>query len=445
MAEPSESLWTKVDFDRSRADASPREPKAKDSPPARPSWRNARPALDVVSTLVWTYGLLKVFIIDVDREILGWIAEFRFFAFLALAAALVVVFRKPWRIVAAVAYIALFPLVVVCWKVPAALYRSKSWVATFAVLNVVSVVVADIRYTVLFITAAAFATLGVVAARADAIIASGAGVVALLLVLSVGRAVRKAVSPSQFLALHQRAIRRTVASPITRHMTSPDEDLRHTELEKFTPQQQNLFVQSLSQGVIVHRALYFWAHKIDQYRQSPASLFFSVLSVLWLLIQTAVAFTLINDALFKIDPESFSYVSPPSFAVLLRYSVSSMYAGEIDALKALSDLANVVAIAATVVGAVVVLSLFVSVILSFQQTRDDRTMRSIIEELKREGTQINKRLKADWEVSADEAIDRLNQLGAGLLGVITFLSSRIPPGFDDEDQRTSVAGRGEDA
>jgi len=228
-------------------------------------------------------------------------------------------------------------------------------------------------------------------------------------------------------------------------MTSPDEDLRHTELEKFTPQQQNLFVQSLSQGVIVHRALYFWAHKLDQYRQSPASLFFSVLSVLWLLIQTAVAFTLINDALFKIDPESFSYVSPPSFAVLLRYSVSSMYAGEIDALKALSDLANVVAIAATVVGAVVVLSLFVSVILSFQQTRDDRTMRSIIEELKREGTQINKRLKADWEVSADEAIDRLNQLGAGLLGVITFLSSRIPPGFDDEDQRTSVAGRGEDA
>src|SRR3954449_2680306 len=78
----------------------------------REFWKSRRPVLDFIGTAFWAYAVLKVFIADLDTEVLGDVVGYRFFFFLAVAVLLVAVFRKPGRIFAAFLYVLAFPVVV---------------------------------------------------------------------------------------------------------------------------------------------------------------------------------------------------------------------------------------------------------------------------------------------------------------------------------------------
>lgn len=62
-------------------------------------WRWTRPVLAGLATLFWVYVALKLFVADVDRALLGELADYRFLFFLAVLCALVLWLRKPWPIV----------------------------------------------------------------------------------------------------------------------------------------------------------------------------------------------------------------------------------------------------------------------------------------------------------------------------------------------------------
>jgi hypothetical protein len=66
-------------------------------------------------------------------------------------------------------------------------------------------------------------------------------------------------------------------------------------------------------------------------------------------------------------------------------------------------------------------------LLSFRETKNDTGIAETISEIKAEGTDLEQRLRAEWEVSPEEAVARLEQLKAGLVGVVRFFASRMPP------------------
>lgn len=294
----AQSIWDKVDFDRPVP-----VPATSTSATAGPSsgetafiqttfWRRARPCLDALGALLWIYAALKLFFVDIDERLLGSIAQYRFFAFLAGLALLVAIFRKPGRIAGALAYLILFPLIILCWKLPRALYRSKSWVAAFAVMNVISTVISDLRYTVLVSAGALFASLAVFVGGPDWLLGAAATVLVTLLTLNVGRAIRTTIRPQQFLKLQQQLMRASAQSSVPAALNPGEEDWRGGNIDKFTAGQQDAFITALSYRLLLHRALYFWAYQLDQYRRSSASAFFSALSFLSLILQATLALTL---------------------------------------------------------------------------------------------------------------------------------------------------------
>lgn len=77
--------------------------------------------------------------------------------------------------------------------------------------------------------------------------------------------------------------------------------------------------------------------------------------------------------------------------------------------------------------ALLLLTLFVT----YQLRRDQTAMQEVVDEVKREGQRLDQKLSAEFEVNAREALKRLEDLGAGLLGIILFFSKRIPSDFDE--------------
>jgi hypothetical protein len=88
--------------------------------------------LDIVSSIYWLAVLIKLFVADVDRLVVGllapeatWILDFRWAIALTLLALILVMFRRG-AIALSFAYVAAFPLVVIFWKVPRFFFKRQS-------------------------------------------------------------------------------------------------------------------------------------------------------------------------------------------------------------------------------------------------------------------------------------------------------------------------------
>jgi hypothetical protein len=93
----------------------------------------------------------------------------------------------------------------------------------------------------------------------------------------------------------------------------------------------------------------------------------------------------------------------------------------------------VLSIATFLVGLAFLGSLVLSSVVAYRTQRNESEIRETVAELDREGRRLDERLRAEYDVSVEEAIQRLEDLKFGLMGVITYLSTRIPVDFGRGD------------
>ena len=400
-------------------------------------WRRVRPFMDIAASMFWLWLFFKLFITDIDRKLLdfggvdaGWLVEYRAFFFVGLIAVITLVATRN-RVLLGIAYVALFPLVVLLWKIPKTLIKTRSWITFFAVANVVSGLISSFRYAVLAGAIGLFATLFILASDNGTLLAISALSLMAILGVSYFRTIRFAVRPSRFLEIQEKAIERAVDSEKLGELVALNEELKSDEVERFNAQQQDQFVQSLTNGVLANRVLGFWAFELDEYRQSPFSLVFNLAGYIWLLVETTFVLSLVNYAMYKGDQGAFTFVNAPSLITFVRYVLASFGGGEIAAIQAHSDLARAISIASTLIGVVFLLGFGITLFLSIRKGRQDQAIRSAIRRIQAQGQVLEERLRAEYEVSLSEAIERLVELRAALAGIITYLSSRIPSDFEE--------------
>lgn len=393
-----------------------------------------------MGTLLWTYAILKAFAFDVDEKIVEFVlgssepeavTRYRLLFFFVLAAVAAALARSRSAIVMTLVYVLLFPLIVLLWKIPRALYRSGSWIATIAALSALSSVVVKLRYAIIVSASALVAATVILSTSEQLLLVPAAIVIAVLLLVAYVRTAAASLRSPRFVEVQREAMRRVAGSGLVKEMTSIDAGLRLTT-GKFSDTQQQAFVQSLGWGVFAHRALYFWAYQLQRYRQSPGSVLFAALGFVALFFQVVVSLALINTALDEIEPTAFKAEGDPSFATFIRYSISAMSGGEIDALTPVSDLASSISIAAVLLGAVGLGTLLLTLFQAFRHQRDEVAGQEAVDEIRAEGRRFELLLRSEYEISPREALDRLAQLRFSLLGMILFVSERIPPDFEDE-------------
>ncbi len=436
MTEPV-TIWEKVNYGLVEAESTTADSEGK-APTLGKSWKRTRFLLDSLGTLFWIYVILKVFVFDVDREAVSalapgqqWLVDYRLLFFLGIAA-LVVVLVKPGRALLGGLYVLLFPLVVVTWKVPKLLYKSKSWVALFAALHVIASVFANFKYVVVATATGAFSVVFILFSDIDALLVLAMITLGVLLLVAVLRTLKFSARPASFIAYQEKALARWQKTSELPATASVDAELRDAQITKFNEEQQQKFLTNLQSAVLVQRLPLFWAYQLDQYRRSPVPVLFTGLAYAWLVLQAAGILTLINYALYKLDAASFLYSAPPSIVVFARYAISSLIGNEIGPLQPQSDLANGIFLGATILGIVFLIGFVIGLILSYRQKSQDAALLDMIDGFKAQSRELDELLQREYDVkSVDEALARLEELRGGLIGVLSFLSSRIPPGFSN--------------
>jgi hypothetical protein len=394
-------------------------------------WKRVRAFVDLFASVFWIYAFLQIFVFDVDRALLGLISpgaeslgNYRVLIFLALLAGAALV-GKRLKPQATILYVLAFPLVVLLWKIPKTLIKTRSWVAFFAVANVVVDVFGSFRYVAVATAAWVFAAVFILATDWDALLIVSMLALMSDLVVSFWRTIRFSIRPARFLSFQATTIERVVESDRMERIVALSEELQSEDIEVFNAQQQQTFTSTLANAVLTHRVLGFWAYQLDQYRRSTFSVLFNFASYLGLFLQTLATFSLINYALYKADENSaFTYAAAPSLIDFGRYVLASFGGGEIAAVQSHSDLAGLISIISTLIGLVFLLGLGLTIFFSIRQGRQDEAAKETIDRIHRQGDLLEGKLRGEYGVSIEEAVERLEELQYALVGLITYLSQR---------------------
>jgi hypothetical protein len=437
-ANTTEDIWRKVNYDLLQQEAEESE-QASDwqKPDWLERWGRIRPFVDLIASVFWVYAVLQIFVLDVDRTVLGWISpgaeglgNFRVLFVLALLAAAALLGGRN-RPLAMVGYVIAFPVIVLFWKIPKALIKSRSVVAFLAVVNVAVEFGYNWRHLVVVWALWAIAAVVVLSAHSEALLGPAMLVLAGLLLDSFWRTIRFAIRPGRFLEVQSTMIDRVMDSDQMLALAAPSEELRHDSVRVFDKEQQLAFTQHLANGVIAFRGLGFWADQLDRYRRSPFSILFNFAGYVVLLVDTFATLTLVNWSLYKIDPGSFTYDITPSLIDFGRYVLASFGGSEITALQAHSDLAGLISIISTLIAVIFIFGLVLTGYMAIRQGRQDEAAKETIARIDRQGELLQERLEAEYGVTVEEAIERLKELRFAFLGLITFLAARTkrrPPG-----------------
>jgi hypothetical protein len=394
-------------------------------------WRIA----NTLATLVWFYAVCKVFIFDVDQFLFerlwpqgGWLVTYRFFVLIGVASVLALVFRR-WVFFAWCAYFALFPIIVVVWWIPRAIYKSRSWVVLLAALNVVTTFVLDFKFS--FVTkAAALICIALVLVNPlrQLTVVAGAALLVLLATTYV-RTVAIVLRPSRFVSGQQSAIDKVVGSRALATAWGLAEDLKDPQIVKFSRDQITRFATAVSAAAVVHRFVYFWAYQLDTYRKGSMPYVFNLLSYIWLFVQTVLAFAFINLALYSGDSTAFTYTVPPSVFDFFHYTINVIVGGSISSLQPSSDVALALSDLIRLSGPLVYVTVIATFVLSLKQSRQDDQMKESIARIKARAKQFDSEFISQYEIPIEEAVKRLGHVPGAFIRVASWLSREMPQDF----------------
>jgi len=254
-------IWAKIE---ARGQAQPSNAAAEDVPAAAPPIKFPKwlfPLLDGISAVVWIYVVLDLFVFDVGTTVLGTHAvlyQYRFLFFLALLTILAVTLRA--RAILVVGYVVLFPLLLLVWKIPRLIYRSRSWVAFLAAMNAVVAFFQGFRYDLVVKTLALFAGLAIIESHSPIVLWPAMAYMGFLLIASFVRTVRHSFQRSRFVTAQERFVVGSVDSKLVRSLTDLNPALLRPEVTVFDDQQITLFTNSLAFSILSNRVLYLWAY-----------------------------------------------------------------------------------------------------------------------------------------------------------------------------------------
>ncbi len=393
--------------------------------------------LDTLAVLLWVALFLKLFVADIDRIVvqavapsLLWLLDLRFF--LALGGlAVLLIFARVKKVGWSMLYIACFPLIVVVWKLPKLIaVNLKRPAISFGILNVLTSFILGFTPVVVVLAVACLASLLIALGREPIAIGAGIGIMFLLLLVWLFLSVRNGLRPGRFMSTQQKWISSITASKFFEMFRGPTDGLRPNNARLWNSENANQYISNAGIGLMMARATYYWAYSLDQYRRSPARVLFSGLAVLTLVVEVALAFAFINYGLWKVDESQFQISGDPSFWTFLYYSFAGCWFGEIAAAAPVGEVAVVAKIVNGVLGALVILTVVVTLFVSYKDGKSDEESRLAVRALRTRADTLATQVGANFADSLEDLERRLEAIGWGLLGVTSWLAARVPSEWD---------------
>lgn len=385
---------------------------------------------------VWTYSFLKLFVLDIDRVILGrflpsamWLADFRFLVLLFIAGTVGVFFWRL-RMVLVLLYIAFYPFIVVFWRIPQAIRRMRlhrNWTLWIVALQTTLAGARNLRFLLVASTLGPLAAV-VTLLSSNPYLLGVAGVTMMSLLLATAVGVARASLRRSWFMRAQRTALDTLATFTTKAVVRWRADVQARRPgELLTQQQVQEVAMSIWTGAIANRALYFWADKLEQYQRSSVTLVMNFTWYVALFLLSVFTLGLVNLALLKVEPAQFTFETSPSALAMLLFALSSLFPGQGGGIAPARDWAYALQLFAGIYGPVFLGAFFLSTVVTVMGARQDVELRATVAELRARARVQEADLTTALRMGIDEALGRLRVMGfTGVQALYEYLRTTIP-------------------
>ncbi len=384
---------------------------------------------EIIAILFWFYVLAKIFVFDIDVFLVNkylldyvWLLNFKFFILIG-AIAIIWLITKNKYILSWSLYIFFYPVIVLFWKIPFFVFKQKSWIFAFALINAVISFLKSIKYN--FIIAALFlSSLAIIFGFSNKKLLWLA-IIVLFIILAIIYIHRfiSVFKPSSIFQVHIK-----IFSGIRKHGTSSftlDESLKNLPVENFDQKQLEKWSANLQTSVLFNRICLFTAKKLRDYQNSGLNIISYILIILLLIIITNFSFAVINLGLFKINSDFFSFSTAPSFFTFFYYSFNNLFSNSIKEIAPVMPISQTASMTESFF-ALFLVAIFISLLLSVKSQRHAEELNEAIKGIEAQGTEMEGFIKDEYKInSIEDAMAELDKLKASLAKFIYKITESI--------------------
>ncbi|KKT64993.1 MAG: hypothetical protein UW60_C0048G0002 [Candidatus Woesebacteria bacterium GW2011_GWA2_44_33] len=372
---------------------------------------------EAIAAMFWVYVFLKLFIFDIDIFLANrffpnyvWLLNFKFFILIGTVAVIWLI-TKNKHILFWLFYIFFYPAIILLWKLPFFVFKQKSWIFAFAVINAVISFFKSIKYN--FITGAFFlVSLAIIFGFSNEKILWPA-ILLLFVILSTIYIYRFILvfKPSSIFQVHIK-----IFSGIRKHGISSfalDESIKNLPVQSLDQKQLEKWTSNLQTSVLFNRVCLFVSRKLRDYQNSGLNIVSYVLTILLLIVLTVFSFAVINFGLYKINGNFFSLSAASTFFTFFYYSFNNLLFNSIKEIVPTMPISQTVSMLESFFALFVVV-IFVALLLSVRSQRYAEELNEVIKGIKEQGTEMEGFIKDEYKInSIEDAMAELEKLKAG--------------------------------
>lgn len=383
--------------------------------------------LDIISVIIWTYSLIKLFIFDIDVYLIknffqnfDFLIKYKFVIILLVITAFVLISKK-WKLVGDSFYVLFFPLIIIFWKIPILLLKIQSWNLFFILLTYVAIMLRSARFS--------FVTNTVILTCIVAILASSRNLilwpsVLLLLIITM-------------VVIFQRIISVYTGSPILKYVSDAvsfvfdkgkptftlENEVKTLPVEKLTESQLQKWSTSLQLSVIFCKGCAFLTRRLRDFQRSKYSTIVYILNFLSLVLFSMISFAFIYYGLFKINAHYY-ITSTPQFFDFFYFSFNKAIYSTIAGLQVTGVFPKII----TMIQQFVSVCFFTFIVMLFVSINDEKRSNEVdevINKIEKNEKMMELNIQDQFSLTIIDAIKKLEKYSAGMIKVIYFLSKDI--------------------
>lgn len=364
---------------------------------------------EVIAALFWIYVLLKLFIFDVDVYLVSkylpnyaWLLNFKFFILIGAIAIIWLVTKNKYILFWSL-YILFYPAIllsILLWKISLFVFKQKSWIFAFALINAVISFFRSIKYN--FIVFALFLVSLVVVfgfSNKKLLWLSTSALFIILLIIYIHRFILVFKPSSVFQTLMRifSATKNYGAKQTT--LFALDENIKNLPVASLDQKQLEKWTANLQNSVLFNRICLFAAKKLRDYQNSGFNIVSYILTILLLIVLTIFSFATINFGLFKINNDFFSYPMIPNFFTFFYYSFNNLVFNSIKEIAPSTPIAQSVFMV-ELFFALFLVAIFISLLISIKSQRHTEELNEAIKNIKAQGTEIEGFIKDEYKINS---------------------------------------------
>ena len=395
--------------------------------------RIKRRSAKVLALVFWVYAFLKLFVFDVDRWAVGyaapgyiWILNFKPLFILGMVSALWL-WLGTREFIAWLFYIAAYPIINLIVKpsifVGAYILKRRNWILALAIINIAISFVSNIKFNVIYLTIFLIAMCVAFVSDTSVLLYIAILCLILLVVTAYIRQFISAVSARTIFHLYATVFK--TANEIQPPTLALDADLRDLPVDQLGPDQLVKWNESLQNSVIYNRICLFTARTLRDYQRSSWHTIPSLFGILSLAIFTVIVFTGIYHALYKIDPQLFSFRDPPTIFTFLYFSFNALVVSSIEELRASAMLSQSVYMMQQ--GLIFLLgAILITLVFSHKAQRSSSDLDDAIASAEKAAANVEGWIQSEYRMaSITTAMEHLRRAESNMISFIAWLSKGI--------------------